>query len=62
MISRIRGYLLRALVRWYIRNYQFEEVLACFWAEFRNFYQEDNLPSALATVAETLEECEEARK
>lgn len=61
-MNDIRGYLLRALMRWYVRNYQFETVLSCFWGEFRNWYTEDNLPSAMATITETLEECEEARK
>lgn len=62
MTARIRDYLLLLLVRWYVRNCQFETVLACFWGEFRDWYNEDNLPSALATVVEVLEECDEASK
>lgn len=62
MTARLRFRLLRMVVKWYVQNYQFETVLSVFWSEFRAWYTEDNLPSAMATVTETLEECEEARK
>lgn len=62
MIALLRFRLLRTVVRWYVKNYKFETVLSVFWGEFRTQYAEDNLPSAIATVTETLEECEEARK
>ena len=56
-MTNIRKRLLTYLIRWYISNYKFPAVLDIFWREFRDFYNEDNLPSALATVTETLEEC-----
>lgn len=46
------------LMRFFIRDYKFTAVLAVFWSEFRAMYPEDNLPSALATINETLAECE----
>lgn len=58
MVDKFKWLLLSKLIRWAIRGYKFDSVLALFWAEFRHWYPEDNLPSALATVKETLEECE----
>lgn len=60
-MTNIRERLLAYSIRWHIRNYKFPTVLDIFWCEFRDFYVEDNLPSALATVTETLKECNARR-
>lgn len=58
MIDKFKWLLLSRLIRWAIRGYKWDVVLGVFWKEFRCWYSEDNLPSALASVREALEECE----
>lgn len=55
-MARFKWMLLRRLIRWAVRGYKFDMVLAAFWVEFRQWYPEDNLPSALATVKDVLVE------
>lgn len=57
-MDKLKWMLLSRLIKWAIRSYKWDVVLSLFWKEFRNWYPEDNLPSAMASVRETLEECE----
>lgn len=57
-MSRLKWWVFCILMRFFIRDYKFTAILSVFWLEFRRMYPEDNLPSALASVIETLEECE----